>query len=91
MNRKSLRAFCRQVLESLDVQAEEARITADVLLYADVSGIDSHGVALLGTYARNLRNGAYAVRRTISVAHETPSTTLIDGGGGLGHAAAFAP
>lgn len=83
-----LHRFCCQVLEKLNVPPDEAAIEADVLLYADLRGIDSHGVNHLPNYVRHLRNGAYQARRTIAVVHETPSTALIDGGGGLGPPAA---
>ena len=79
-----LHQLCRRVLDALDVPAWEAEITADVLRYADLRGIDSHGVTLLPWYVGSLRKGAYAAQREISVVHESPSTALIDGGNGLG-------
>ncbi|HVG37060.1 MAG TPA: Ldh family oxidoreductase, partial [Thermoplasmata archaeon] len=42
---KALRRFCEQVLAKLGVPAEDARVTTDVLVLADLRGIDSHGVA----------------------------------------------
>lgn len=83
-----LRRFCTEALSKLNVPVEEARSTADALAYADLRGIDSHGIAHLGRYVRAIRSGAYAVEREIVVAHETPSTALIDGGHGLGFPAA---
>lgn len=79
-----LHSFCRTILETLNVPPDEAALTADVLLYADIRGIDSHGVAHLCRYAQNLSSDSYHARRTISIVHETPTTALIDGGGGLG-------
>ena len=79
-----LHSFCCQTLERLDVPADEADVMADVLIYADLRGIDSHGIAHLALYVRRLCTRAYNARRTISIVHETPSTALIDGGGGLG-------
>jgi LDH2 family malate/lactate/ureidoglycolate dehydrogenase len=83
-----LNTFARQALEKMDVPAEEAQITADVLNYADLRGIDSHGTTLLPWYVGSIGKGAYRARRTISVVHETPSTALVDGGNGLGQPAA---
>ena len=57
-------------------------------MYADLRGIDSHGVAHLKRYVRALRGGAYEIEREITVVHQTPSTALVDGGGGLGYPAA---
>ena len=83
-----LHRFCTEALSKLKVPVEEARATADALVYADLRGIDSHGIAHLKRYVRALQSGAYEVEREIVVVHQTPSTALIDGGGGLGYPAA---
>ena len=83
----ALHEFCRRALEALGVPGDEARVTADVLLYADLHGIDSHGLVQMSVYERHLRSGAYVARRSITILHETPATALMDGGGGLGHPA----
>ena len=44
---ESLRSFMERVFAALGVPAEDARITADVLLEADLRGIDSHGIGRL--------------------------------------------
>src|SRR3989441_12522443 len=54
---KALRRFCEQVLAKLGVPAEDARVTTDVLVAADLRGIDSHGVARLGRYVSGLKEG----------------------------------
>src|SRR5881409_1608860 len=54
---KPLRRFCEQVLAKLGVPAEDARVTTDVLVLADLRGIDSHGVARLGRYVSGLKQG----------------------------------
>jgi len=80
----SLKAFCRQVFETTDVSPEDAEVTADVLVQADLRGIDSHGVARLKRYVRGVQRGQMMARPKVEVVHETPATALIDGGGGLG-------
>src|SRR6266567_3648527 len=54
---KALRQFCERVLTKLDVPPEDARVTTDVLVLADLRGIDSHGVARLGRYVGGLKAG----------------------------------
>ena len=81
----SLRLFCTEVLARMGVPVEEAQITADVLIYADLRGIDSHGIAHLDRYVKSLQSGAYKAEREIVIVHQTPSTALVDGGGGLGY------
>ncbi|HQO74145.1 MAG TPA: Ldh family oxidoreductase, partial [Candidatus Marinimicrobia bacterium] len=49
--------FVRQVLIAHGLNAEDARITADVLIRADRRGIGSHGVARLKRYVDGLDSG----------------------------------
>jgi LDH2 family malate/lactate/ureidoglycolate dehydrogenase len=80
-----LKAFCVRVFEKLDVPEEDARIAADVLVAADLRGVDSHGVARLRRYVDGLRNGMVIAHPQETVVAETPTTTVIDAGAGLGH------
>jgi L-2-hydroxycarboxylate dehydrogenase (NAD+) len=79
-----LKAFCRRVFEQLNVAPADADVTADVLVQADLRGIGSHGVARLRRYVNGLQQGQMIPRPDITVVHETATTALIDGGGGLG-------
>ncbi len=81
---ETLRHFCQQVFERLEVPEEDSAITADVLVAADLRGIDSHGVARLKRYVDGLRAGRMIANPKVQVVKETPSTALMDGGGGLG-------
>ena len=55
-----LRRFMEQALESLGVPEEDARISADVLLEADLRGIDTHGIGRLSIYVGRLKAGTQA-------------------------------
>jgi L-2-hydroxycarboxylate dehydrogenase (NAD+) len=79
-----LRDFCARVFEKMDVPADDAAVTADVLVAANLRGINSHGVARLKRYVDGLRDGVMLARPNIEVVHETPCTALMDGGAGLG-------
>jgi LDH2 family malate/lactate/ureidoglycolate dehydrogenase len=81
---ESLKAFCRRVFERLDVPSEDAEVTADNLVLADLRGISSHGVARLRRYVNGLRDGVMVARPDIKIVHQTPATALMDGGAGLG-------
>ncbi len=81
---EALKSFCARVFETLGVPAEDATVTADVLVTADLRGIDSHGVARLKRYVDGLRDGIIVVTPAIKTVHETATTALIDGGAGLG-------
>lgn len=79
-----LRDFCARVFEKMDVPPDGAAVTADVLVAANLRGIDSHGVARLKRYVDGLRDGVMLARPNIQIVHETPCTALMDGGAGLG-------
>ena len=79
--------FVDQALQRMDVPPDDARVTAKMLVEADLMGIESHGVAHLmvhPSYALGFRQGLVNPRPNIRVVHETPSTALVDGDGGLG-------
>ncbi len=81
---KPLRRFCEQVLVKLGVPPEDARVTTDVLVLADLRGIDSHGVARLGRYVGGLKAGYMKPHDESRILKETKATALIDGGQSLG-------
>lgn len=76
--------FAYQVFKKMNCPEEEARLATDALLSADLRGIDSHGVARLSGYVRLWEAGRINSKPTISIVHETPSTAVVDGDGGLG-------
>ena len=85
-NVDSLRHFVCQVLTSLDVPSSDATIVADVLVTADLRGVESHGVARLESfYVSRFLSGHLNKRPNISVVREANSSVLIDGDNGLGH------
>ena len=76
--------FCVQVFEKMGVSSIDARITADVLVKANLRGIDSHGVARLARYVNGLRDGVMLAHPEQKVLVETPTTITLDAGAGLG-------
>lgn len=75
----------RAILGAIGLEEADAEATAEVLLAADLMGIDSHGAALLALYEGLVRDGGTAARRRIAVEHERAAVARIDGGGGFGH------
>ena len=84
-----LKEFCADVLRKLKVPREEAEITADVLVSADLRGIESHGVSRLPRYARRLMNGWIRPEARITVRRETPVSLLLDAENSLGQVVAY--
>jgi LDH2 family malate/lactate/ureidoglycolate dehydrogenase len=78
-----LKAFCVRVFEELGVPSPDALIVADVLVAADLRGVDSHGVARLRRYVQGVRKGTMLVCPKVTKIVETPATATLDAGGGL--------
>ena len=79
--------FTARVLTHLGMDPADGRLAGEVLVEADLMGIDSHGIAHLpshGAYAPALRDGRVNPRPNIRVVRETAATALIDGDGGMG-------
>lgn len=79
-----LLTFTRNILIQIGCSESDAQTAADVLLSADLRGVDSHGVARLSGYVRLWEAGRINPRPNIKVVYETPSTAVVDGDGGLG-------
>jgi L-2-hydroxycarboxylate dehydrogenase (NAD+) len=85
----TLHAFCVRVFERLDVPTADAEITADVLLSANLRGIDSHGVARLRRYVKGLQDGVMLAQPEEKTISETATTALVDAGAGLGQPVSY--
>ncbi len=79
-----LKEFCSSVLVRLGVPKKSADIVSDHLVWADLMGINSHGVTRLGIYVKRLQTGLVNAEPNIKVIRETPSMIVLDGDNGLG-------
>ena len=79
-----LKSFCNGVWQKLGVPEKDAHVTTDVLVLADLRGVDSHGVARLPRYYTDLRNQWTTPTDQSRIIKETKATALIDGGQSLG-------
>jgi len=84
-----LKEFCISAFSKLGVPKEEAEITSDVLVRADLRGIESHGVARLSRYIRRLKLNQMRAAAKLTVVKETPSTLLVDGENSLGQVVSY--
>ena len=82
---EDMRWTTEQLLKSVGMPDADARQAADVLMYADVRGIDTHGVSnLLRVYLRQLQEGSINPTPKWSITRENKATCVIDGDGGHG-------
>ncbi|WP_345232594.1 Ldh family oxidoreductase [Olivibacter ginsenosidimutans] len=79
-----LRQFTEQVFLAIGCSAAHASLAADVLIQADLRGIDSHGTARLSGYVRLWQQGRLNPTPNITIVHETATTATVDGDKGLG-------
>lgn len=84
INATQLRTFTEQIFQSIGCSEADARLAADVLISADLRGVDSHGVARLPGYIRLFDHGRLNPKPIIRIVHESPSTAVVDGDRGLG-------
>lgn len=76
--------FTFDMLTKIGCPESDAKIATEVLLSADLRGVDSHGVARLSGYVRLWEKGRINATPNVRVTYETPSTAVVDGDSGLG-------
>jgi LDH2 family malate/lactate/ureidoglycolate dehydrogenase len=79
------RAQIKAILLAWGMPEDNAETTADILSWADLHGVDSHGMSMLPGYDRHRRNGRAKMDARPAIVKETPVSALVDGDGGLGH------
>ena len=82
-----LRGFTATVFERLGVPAADAAAGAEVLVDADLAGIDSHGIAHLAShrgYAPGLKQGIVNPAPKMQVLRDSPVAASWDADAGLG-------
>jgi len=72
------------ILSGFGLSLKHQQLIIDGMMYADIRGIDSHGIALLPLYQRWLKEGALDVHGIPQVIKESVSSVSIDGGGNFG-------
>jgi L-2-hydroxycarboxylate dehydrogenase (NAD+) len=81
---EQLLEFSKNVFLKIGCNEEDALLATNVLLSADLRGIDSHGIARLSGYVRLWDVKRINACPQIKVLHQTPSTANVDGDSGLG-------
>ena len=79
------RAQLKAILLAWGMPEANAETTADVLGWADLHGVDSHGISMIPGYDRARRTGRANMNARPRIIKETPVSALVDGDGGLGH------
>ena len=82
---QDLRWTAEELLKSTGMPEDDAVQAADVLVYADVRGIETHGVSnMLRVYVGQLEDGGINPTPDWKIVQDNKATCVIDGDGGHG-------
>ncbi len=73
-----------KALEIVGIPREDAEITVEVLLCADLRGVDTHGIQRLLMYVPRIRKGLMNPKPKIEVHSLAPAVKIVSGDDGLG-------
>ena len=81
---EQLKTFCNDAFCKFGFSAEESQNITDVLLLADLYGIESHGMQRLVRYHKGIASGLIKLDAKPETVFETPVSAIIDGHSGMG-------
>ena len=81
----TIKAQIASVLTAWGMPADHVATTADLMVEADIRGIDSHGIGMLPQYHDRRKDGRIIVPGEIKVVKDLPAMIFIDAGHALGH------
>lgn len=79
-----LREFCIQVFKGYGFSEKESSLITDVLLEADLCGVESHGIQRLIRYHKEITEGMVKIDAVPETVSETPLSAVIDGNDAMG-------
>ena len=82
---QSLFVFIKSALLATGFTKKNAEITADLMVQADISGQDGHGIFRLPQYIKRLQEGGMNPKPKFKILSQRTATALIDGDNGIGH------
>jgi LDH2 family malate/lactate/ureidoglycolate dehydrogenase len=81
---EKLEKFVEKILIKIGVNEEDSKLVANHLIFANLYGVDSHGVVRLPYYVRAIRDGFLNPAPKPKVVGESRNMLLLDGDRGLG-------
>jgi ureidoglycolate dehydrogenase (NAD+) len=75
---EALKDFAARIFVACDVSAEHAELWADILVWANLRGVDSHGVLRIPRYIQTLGNGNINARPNMTVERRAGAIAVID-------------
>lgn len=81
----ALRGLIADAMRACGLPLADAERVAELMVEADLTGADGHGIFRLAQYVRRLRGGAVNPQAAIEVERSGPGVALVDGDNGMGH------
>lgn len=81
----TMSAFIARALVSVGLPDSDAATVAKLMVEADLTGADAHGIFRLPQYIKRIKAGGMNVRPTIKVNRTAAATALVDGDNAMGH------
>lgn len=81
---EQLKKVTTEILTAYGEDKKQASLVADVLVKADLRGINTHGTYLLIPIFDRVKAGMLNIPTKITIIKEKGAITLLDGGNGLG-------
>ncbi|MCL4515518.1 MAG: Ldh family oxidoreductase [Firmicutes bacterium] len=82
-----LKTFAAEVLAKAGLKSEDAAVVAETLVFADLRGLESHGVSRLPIYVKRIKKGLVNARATMRMVNEDGAIALLDADNGPGQVA----
>lgn len=71
-------------IKAYGISNEDAQKVIDVLITADIYGVETHGTNTLNAHLERIKKGSYNLSPHFSVLKETSSFAVIDGDNSIG-------
>ena len=84
LSAEKLNELCVNVFTRLGFSPKDAKTITNVLMLADLYGIESHGVQRMARYFNAINNNSIHVDAVPEIIFETPVSAVIDGHSGMG-------
>src|SRR5258708_1473232 len=81
----AIAALIEDAMMAVGVPDADAVKVAELMLEADLTGADAHGVFRLPQYVRRIKAGGVNPKASITVEKTAPATAMVDGDNGMGH------
>ncbi len=78
-----------QIFAGYGLPREDAAVVADMLVQADLRGVQSHGAMRIAMYVKGLKEGRIKAKPNIKVVQDSQAVAVMDGDFGMGQVVAY--